>query len=292
VLFTLLPQLLPLMLGGLLGWTGSIKLPRRQAARQAAGSALERILPGPRAALVLRVVGAVEVALAAALLLLPLSPVAPLGTAALGVCFIGYLGYSKATAPESSCGCTSARHTPITWRSFVRAGLVVAGGVCCTLARTPWWSAAVHRPAAAAGVIAVATVCFGVVSSDLDELWLLPLRRTRLRLFGHPLAGMSSDVPVAATVELLESSLAWQAAAPIVRSALADHWDSDGWRILRYSGLHEGPEGSRPVSVIFALDATATTQTVREPVVRVSVVDEERHQTMAVSYQSTLISNP
>lgn len=282
MLLSLLPQLLPLVLGGLLGWTGGAKLSRRRAARQAAGSALERILPGPGvAALALRAVGAMEVVLAAALLLRPLSPVAAFGTAALGVCFAGYLGYAKATAPESSCGCTSTRHTPITSRSFVRAGLVATGGAGCALARAPWWTAAAHRPVAAAAVIAVVAAGFGVVSSDLDRLWLLPLRRARLRLFGHPLAGTSGEVPVAATVELLESSLAWQATGPIVRSALVDHWDSDGWRILRYSGVHDGPDGPRPVSVVFALDANATAETVRDPVVRVSVVDEERQQTVA-----------
>jgi hypothetical protein len=284
VLLTLLPQLLPLTLGILLGWTGGAKLPRRRAARQAAGSGLEHILPGPQAVLALRVVGAIEVVLAATLLLRPLSPVAAFGTAVLGACFVGYLWYSKVTAPESSCGCSSARRAPITGRSFVRAGLVAVGGACCTLARVPWWSALAHRPAAAALVIAVTMTCFGMVSGDLDRLWLLPLRQARLRLFGHPLAGASGEVPVAATLELLESSLAWQAAAPIVRSALADHWDSDGWRILRYSGLHEGPDGSRPVSVMFALDATATTDTIRDPVVRVSVVDEELHQLVAVPF--------
>jgi Methylamine utilisation protein MauE len=281
VLLSLLPQLLPLMLGGLLGWTGGAKLPRRRAARQAAGSALERILPSPwAAALALRAVGAMEVVLAATLLLRPLSQVAAFGTAALGVFFVGYLGYAKVTAPQSSCGCTS-RRTPVTWRSIARAGLVAAGGVGCAFASVPWWSAAAHRPAAAAAVIFLAAVGFGIVSSDFDRLWLLPLRQARLRLFGHPLAGTSGEVPLAATVELLEASLAWQATAPIVRSALVDHWDSDGWRILRYSGVHDGPDGPRPVSVVFALDANATTETVRDPVVRVSVVDEERQQTVA-----------
>ena len=77
-------------------------------------------------------------------------------------------------------------------------------------------------------------------------------------------------MPVAATVELLQHSLAWQSAAPAVRSGLLEHWDADGWRILRFSGVSDG----RLVSVLFALDARATTETTSQPVVQLSIVDE------------------
>lgn len=278
----LLPELAPLALAVLLGWTGCVKLLGRHTARQAADTALARLLPGQRtAALALRAVGALELVLAAALLAVPLWPVTAAATAALGAGFAGYLAYAKVTAPQSSCGCASARHTPVTARSFVRAGLVAAGGAGCAAAQAPWWSAAAHRPVAAAGVAIALGVILVVTSSELDSRWLLPLRRARVRLFGHPLAGTAGEVPVAATVELLENSLAWQTTAPIVRSALADHWDSDGWRILRYSGVYTGADGPRPVSVVFALDANATLHTVSEPVIRVSVVDERSQQAIA-----------
>ena len=60
-------------------------------------------------------------------------------------------------------------------------------------------------------------------------------------------------------------------AAAVVRSALVEHWDADGWRVLRYTGVAAG----RPVNVLFALDAAASSATVAEPVVRVTVLDEE-----------------
>jgi hypothetical protein len=278
----LLPELAPLVLAGLLGWTGGVKLLRRRAPRQAEDTALARLLPGPRAAaLALRAVGAAELAVAAALLLAPLWPVTSVGTAVLGAGFVGYLGYAKVTAPESSCGCASARHTPVTWRSFARAGLVAAVGAGCAVAQAPWWSAAAHRPAAAAPIVLAVAAVFAVTSAELDNRWLLPLRRARIRLFGHPLAASAGEVPLAATVELLEASLAWQTMTPVIRSGLADHWDSDGWRILRYAGVHEGPAGPRPVSVVFAMDAAATMETVKEPVIRVSVVDEELQETIS-----------
>jgi hypothetical protein len=276
----LLPELAPLVLAGALAWTGGAKL-RSRAARQAEDTALARLLPGPRAAaLALRAVGAAELVVAAALLLVPLWPLTAVATAALGIGFLGYLGYAKATAPESSCGCASARHTPVTWRSFARAGLVATVGAGCAAAQAPWWSATAHRPAAAAVIVLIVAAVFAVTSSELDNRWLLPLRRARIRLFGHPLAGPAGEVPLAATVELLEASLAWQTMTPIIRSGLVDHWDSDGWRILRYTGVHEDPAWPRPVSVVFAVDATVTLETVNEPVIRVSVVDEELQETI------------
>lgn len=282
----LLPELAPLVLACLLGWTGGVKLLGRRTAPQAADTALARLLPGGRAALTLRAVGALELVLAAALLAVPpwsvtLWPVTAAATAALGAGFLGYLAYAKVTAPESSCGCASARHTPVTPRSFARAGLVAAGGAGCAAAQAPWWSAAAHRPLAAAGVVLALGAVLVVTSSELDSRWLLPLRRARLRLLRHPLAGTGGQVPVAATVELLESSLAWQTMAPIVRSALAEHWDDGGWRILRYTGVYAGTDGPRPVSVVFALDAGATLRTAGEPVIRVSVVDETSQQVIA-----------
>ena len=44
----------------------------------------------------------------------------------------------------------------------------------------------------------------------------------------------------------------------VVRSGLIEHWDSDGWRILRYSGRIDDPGAPRPVSVRFALDVSAS----------------------------------
>jgi hypothetical protein len=80
---------------------------------------------------------------------------------------------------------------------------------------------------------------------------------------------------VAASVELLEQSLAWQTAAHLVRSALLEQWDIDGWRFLRFAGV----AGGRPVTVVFALAADAALGTA-EPAVRVTVVDPDRQEVL------------
>ncbi|GLX53204.1 hypothetical protein Shyhy01_61540 [Streptomyces hygroscopicus subsp. hygroscopicus] len=281
---SLTTDLAPLLLGVLLAATGAGKAFGRQVAGQAAGTVLVRVLnDGRRATRVLRSTGAVELVVAAGLLAAPTTTVPGIAAAALGVGFLGYLGYARATAPESSCGCTARSDGPITWRAFVRAGLVVVGGAAAAGARTPWWTQGVRHPSASLAFLVVTTAVLAAVSSDLDHLWLVPLRRTRLRIFGHPLVpGRDEEVPVAASVELLERSLAWVAAAPVVRSGLIDHWEADGWRFLQFAGVHDPDGAARPVTVLFAVDPRATKDTTDRPAVRVTLVDDRTDEPVAV----------
>ncbi|MCD9595264.1 MauE/DoxX family redox-associated membrane protein, partial [Streptomyces sp. 8ZJF_21] len=142
-------DLAPLALAGVLGPAGAGKLFGRGTARQAPRTALARLLrDGGRAALVLRVLGAVELLLAAALLAPPTTPLPGVAAALLGAGFLGYLGYARTAAPGSSCGCTARQEAPLTWRAFARAAAVLAGGAAAALARQPWWTAAARHPAA------------------------------------------------------------------------------------------------------------------------------------------------
>lgn len=271
--------LAPVLLAALLAWTGAVKVFGTRTARQAPKTALARMLrSSERARAVLRATGGAELVIAAGLLALPGSAVPGAAAAVLGAGFTAYLGYGRRIAPEAGCGCSANESAPITWRAFVRAGCVVAGGVAAASAGTAWWTLVAERPVASAAVLAVGAVVLTLLSVDQDRYWLLPLRRARLRLLGHPLTGTvpgTERVPVAASVELLENSLAWQAASPVVRSGLLDHWEEAGWRVLLYSGLYEGGSGVKPVSVVFALDATASLDGTGEPAVRVSVVDAD-----------------
>ncbi|MEU6014325.1 MauE/DoxX family redox-associated membrane protein [Streptomyces sp. NPDC047515] len=284
-MLSLTTGLAPLVLAGLLGWTGAVKSFGRGTAQQAPKTALARILrSSERATRVLRATGAGELLIAAGLLITPANPVPGAAAAVLGAGFLAYLGYGRTMAPESSCGCSASEDTPITWRAFARAAVVAIGGVTVAVTRGTWWSEISERPADALVFLAGAAAVLVALSADLDRWWLLPLRRTRLRVFGHPLLGTAGRdrVPVAASVELLEDSLAWQAAAPVVRSALLDHWEENGWRILQYSGVYGDREDARPVAVVFALDATAGRDTGDDPIVRVSYVDVDSGEAVAM----------
>ncbi|WP_031510221.1 MauE/DoxX family redox-associated membrane protein [Streptomyces megasporus] len=281
-MLSLLRDLAPLALGALLAWSGAVKLAGRAPERRVAGTALERLANGvERATVALRAVGAAELLVAAALLTAPAvaGPAGAVwsGTAAalLGAAFTGYLVHGRVTAPDSSCGCTARGDEPIGPRAFARAGLVVVGGAASAVAAGPWWETVWRHPVAATALLAGCGAVAAVLFADLDRRLLLALRRLRLRVFGHPLEGAPKVVPVEASVELLERSLAWEAAAPVVRSGLRDHWDEDGWRFLRYTGTHGTDRNARRVSVLFALDVHADLDTASRPAVRVAVLDEE-----------------
>lgn len=277
-------DLAPLVCGVLLAVSGAAKLLGRRTAQVAANTVLVRVLGnGHRAAFALRAVGAVELVVAAGLLAAFPGTVLPgAATALLGAGFTGYLGYAKATAPQSSCGCSARDEGPIGVRSFLRAGAVLAGGVAAAFAGTAWWSRLARDPGWSVLVVAVAAAGLLALSTDLDRVWM-PLRRLRLRVFGTPLpAGPRGWVPVEASVELLERSLAWQASAPIVRSALLDSWDDEGWRVLRFAGVHHDAGGARPVNVLFALDDQATRDANPSPAVRVSVIDDRTQEVVPV----------
>ena len=282
-MISLISNLAAVVCGVLLATTGAGKLFGRQTARLAANTVLVRVLnDGRRATLALRTVGAVELAIAAALLAVPTTVVPGVATAVLGAGFTAYLGYAKATAPKSSCGCSARDEGPIGWRAFTRAGLVVVGGLAAAPAHTAWWSQISRHPATSAVFVVVAAAVLLGLSTDVDRLWLMPLRKLRIRVFGNPLTGSGEHVPVVASVELLEHSLAWVAAAPIVRSALLDHWDDDGWRILRFAGVYEDEHGARPVNVLFALDLVSTIDTAPSPAVRVTVVDDRTDEVVPI----------
>ncbi|MDQ0989312.1 MauE/DoxX family redox-associated membrane protein [Streptomyces sp. V3I7] len=286
-------NLAPVAVGGLLAWTGAAKLRSRSLQRQAADTALARVLNDvQRAVLVLRAVGTLELLLAAGLLLLPAAAFPGWATAALGTGFLGYLAHAKATMPESSCGCSAKDDDRITWRSFARAGLVVLGGLAALASSTPWWSQAGRQPLASVAFLAAWAAVVTALSSEVERRLLMPVRRLRVRIFGHPLVAYGDQVPVAASVELLENSLAWEAASPVVRSALVDHWDDGGWRILRFTGVHGSGAKARPVSVLFALDASSSMDTTDNPAVRVTVVDDDTDEVVAADLLTGRPSRP
>ncbi|RKN37938.1 hypothetical protein D7294_26545 [Streptomyces hoynatensis] len=270
--------MLPVPTAGLLAATGAGKLFGRRLRARAARTALPRLTGGnQRATLVLRVTGGAELLLAVALLAAPGRVLPGVGTALLGLGFLVYLGLARRVAPESSCGCTANDTAPITWHSFARAAAVVLGGAAAVAGGRPWWEAAGQDPVPAAAVAVAWAALLAHLSAGPGPGWRIPLRRLRLRLFGNPLGGREQPVPVAASVELLERSLAWETAAPLIRSGLVEHWDEDGWRILHYSGARHDRACAcdRRVSVLFAMDAEAHLDHTLGQVIRVSVVDEE-----------------
>ncbi|MEQ4301324.1 MauE/DoxX family redox-associated membrane protein [Plantactinospora sp. B6F1] len=260
-----------LLVGVVLIWSARIKLVDRRAAEQARTSALGTLLGADRAVPAYRVLGGTELLLGV-LLVLPPAPIAePVAAAALAAGFVGYLGYARRVAPGASCGCLSAKATPVTGRSIARAGVLVLAGLFGVAAGgTYWLPALTGAPAASAGLLLAEAALIVALSPEFDAYWLLPLRRLRARLT-HPLRG-GSGVPLLASVQQLQLSAAYRQVAALLTSDVRDHWLEDSWRMVCYSARYQG----RSATAVFAVPAVE----VAPDRVRVALVDDSTGATL------------
>lgn len=264
-------SLQPVVVGAVLIWAAVGKLFSRYAATAARRSALTNLLGEERALPAYRLVGVAELAIGAALVLPPALPAEALVAAGLHIGFLGYLGYAKVAAPESSCGCLSAQRAPVGWRGIARAGALLIAALAAATTTTAWHETLLAQPFAAITVLVAEAVVVIGLSAELDAYWLLPLRRLRVRLT-HPLPTGSFDVPLASTVEQLQRSGVYRRVAPTISSDVLDHWDEGDWRIVSYAARYDG----RLASAVFAVPRLRY-----EPgAVRVAIVDEETHATL------------
>lgn len=247
-----LANLAPAVVGGVLLWAGAIKLLGASAPAAARRSALRRLVGAERVVGVYRVIGGVELCLAAALVLPPAHPAESLAAAALCVGMLGYLGYAKVAAPDSSCGCLGEQHAPVRWRSFARAGLLAIGSGVAVLSSDWWATTVLDRPLESFMVVAAWFAIVVLLSPELDGRWLLPLRRLRVRV-SHPLTGAPFEVPLASSVQQLHKSDAYRVVAYLLRSDLLDTWDEGDWRLLTYSARR----GSGAATAVFAVPKLA-----------------------------------
>lgn len=263
----------PLFIGGTLLWSGGLKGFGRSARRSAERSALASLVGEERALPAYRLTGAVELALAAVLLIPPAFFAESAGAAVLGVGFLAYLAYAKIAAPDSSCGCLSKKRMPVTWRSFARAGLMLVAALVGTQAGVWWGRGLTDRPLTAVLLVAEVVVLVAL-SPEADRLWLLPLRRLRIRM-NHPLAERSFEMPLESSLQQLLASPAYQQVSALIKSGLRESWDEDDMRVLCYTAEYEG----RNTTAVFAVPLLHY----RPEDVRVALVDESTESTLLAS---------
>jgi hypothetical protein len=263
----------PLFIGGTLLWSGGLKCFGRSARRSAERSALASLTGERRALPAYRLTGAVELALAAVLLTPPAFAAESVAAAALGVGFLAYLAYARIAAPDSSCGCLSKQRTPVTWRSFARAALVLVAALAGTQAGAWWGRGLADRPLIAV-LLAAEVAVLVALSPEGDRLWLLPLRRLRIRL-RHPLADRSFEMPLESSLQQLQASPAYRQVSAVLKSGLRETWDEEDVRVLCYTAEYEGTT----TTAVFAVPL----RHYRPEEVRVALVDESTESTLLVS---------
>lgn len=278
----------PLIVGAVLVWAAVVKLTSRAAAREAQRSGLANLVGESRALPAYRLVGVVETVVGLALVTPPHLAVEGWAAAGVATCFLGYLTYLRVTSPESSCGCMSAKPTPVTWRSFVRGAVLVAAALGAAVASGHWYTAFAANPMPSAAVVVGELLLIGSLSAEFDGAWLVPLRRLRIRL-SHPLAGQPFQVPLEFSVEQLTHSPVYRAVSGMLRTDIRDWWDDDKWRVVCYGARFPGEHGQdRAVTAVFAVP-----QLRYEPdAVRVALVDESDATTVFTLDASQLPAGP
>jgi hypothetical protein len=260
----LIAALQPLVIGAVLIWSARIKLFSRHAASNAGRSALVSLIGQERALPAYRLLGGIELAIGILLVLPPALAVEAAAATTLAVGFTGYLYYAHTRTPDASCGCMSARRTPVSWRSFLRAGFLVVAGLIATTVTADLPRALAAHPMAGTGLLLAEAATVIALSPELDDKWLLPLRRLRARLT-HPLVG-GTGIPLLSTVQQLQESAAYRQVAALLTSDVREHWDDAEWRFVCQSARYQG----RLATAVFAVPLPRY-----EPdAVRVAIVDD------------------
>jgi hypothetical protein len=162
---TLIAELTPLVLGAVFVWWGGGGLLTKMEPRRVAASALNHLIRDVRVTtLTMRTAAIATWAVGVGLLLAPTAEPPAVGAALVGIVLLGYAGYAMVTELEATA-----------WRTFVRAGLVGAGGLLATEASNPWWTAIAERPVAA-------TVILVLAAGMVVGLSIFPRRRHQLRV--------------------------------------------------------------------------------------------------------------
>ncbi|MGH3488593.1 MAG: hypothetical protein ACRDP8_11875, partial [Actinopolymorphaceae bacterium] len=191
-MLALVRDLTPLVLGVLLAWIGATTLLDRSATQQTAAHALLPPLMGEGpATTAIRIVGWAELLVGLGLLGVPSHRLPAVGAVALGLAYAGVLAYAR-LRPSARAGATelpaagSTETAPtepdLRWQSYVRAGLVVVGGLFAANAATPWWMAGGQHPVASFGIVVFVTLTLVGLSAPIDQLWARHTPRRRLRL--------------------------------------------------------------------------------------------------------------
>jgi hypothetical protein len=226
----------PYVIALFLAWAGLLKLFSRRMRAQAGQTALARLTGAARAVPALRLAGVIELAVAAALLIPPVSPLDGVAAALVSAGFLAYLAYAAVAAPTASCGCLGAHSHPVNVRAFARAGLLLAASVLAIGAQP-------HAPVAALALSEA--VILLALSAELDRHWLIPLRRLLVRLRSPLAVPAGRDVPLGASLHLLYRSPAYCSASAQLTSDVQDTWDEDGLRFVVF--------GARERTAVFAI---------------------------------------
>lgn len=272
----------PMLLAGVLIPAAGIKFVSRHAADAARAGALPSLLGAVRALPAYRLLGGAELLTGMLLLIPPARTFSAAAAAALATGFLGYLAYSRRTAPHSPCGCLHHRRSaPVSWRSFARGGLLLLAGLLATQAAGSWLTAAATHPVTWTVVLSAEAVAVITLSPELRWDHRVPLRHLRARL-PRPLL-RRSGLTMHSSLWQLANSTAFQKTAGLLQPGIVDSWHDKDWRILCYHARYHG----RPATAAFAVPRRRYSPAA----VRVALIDEFTGATLLTTAECSPFRN-
>jgi len=178
-------------------------------------------------------------------------------TAVLFVTGAAVLYELRGRRPEAGCGCFGdLSHTPVSWRSIARSGLLTAAALISISAPPPRLPGSPALAWLLVAGIAVELAVLAVLSPELGELMV--------RL-GYSEPCEVRRIPVSRTLTSLRASAQWRRyKRHLTDLEPSDVWREGCWRYAVFPGVTEG----RPVDVVFAVYTK-----LRRPPVRAAIVD-------------------
>lgn len=272
---------LVLPLGLLFIWTGAAKATADTAKLDRL--ALTRLLHGKRTAgAFLRGVGAIELGIGAALLLITSS--AWPRWAALGVA-VGGVAYSIVAfraAPGSDCGCFgTATARPVSRGSIASSAVVALAAGASATTTTSWTTAFQANPSLALTAAAAGTACLACLYwKELTS----SVRRMRGSIAGgiRPSDRGTAVVPPEVATERLFASDAWAALRPhLVDDHPVDQWTEGCWQFMCFPARH----AQRDATAVFAVQRRPDGATCKGAI----VIDESEELALHVGPQPSVM---
>jgi hypothetical protein len=269
------------VLGLILLWSGLIKVLSPEADAFAISSALARLVRRVRITLLLyRALGTVEVLVAGLVIAPPYQRWEIYMVWGLTLGFVLFLIWAKRTAPDKPCGCLGVRETPVTWKSLLRAALLLLMS-SAALYGAQYWLDSLQREPLWLTVIAAEVGVILYLSPEIDwEFLVQHLKRQSVFVeqAGNLDCTMLPTPPFTKTLAHVLRIRDFRRLEHCIKGGLADQWREGCWHYFSFDVEYQGQQGQLVIAAPLVWDANR---------VRVVIVDQEASRTLLQDPQET-----
>lgn len=278
-----------LVIGIILLWGGIWKVFIPKSREIAIRSALLLLFQRKRTTQVIYwLVGTAEIAVGILLLLPPYQWWEMRVASGFAIMFMVYLLFSMKVAPDRPCACVGGRETAISWRTLLRAGLVLVLSIAGWAAEHFWLIAIVASPWSLS-LVAVEAFLFVGLSPEVGWTWIKGVApEDRVHQVQIEPDCAIAPVPLSETMKQLQGSGPFQEISGLLTSKLLEHWREGCWRFLCFEAKYEGCKATAVFAVPILLQphrvrAVIVNEANNTVLLRVGPSEQSHHNTITVS---------